>query len=343
MKVYKYRSVNDKEILNRDINSFKKNQFYAPNFKSLNDKFEANFDEIISNVINILGKVFSADTSELEKNITEIISYKEKLGIFCLSKNRFSETLWAYYSNDNKGYCIQYDLDKLEGKIINRDFSTLLDVQYSDEKPVITIPDIQNGKLITKMFATKKKRWEHEEEIRLIFDTVGFKEHHESAITAIYFGCDANDEFIEQIKSEFINRDIVFYKIIANSQTNEFEEEIIGQSFKTYKQNINSFNFSIAKMIENTANSYYIHIKENYELEDLQQLAIAFKERYFYKPSNIYFINNLEVLDIIEKYPKNDHEYLKFADSVVADFPHDSSEIYQYPFKDFRYYKITKN
>lgn len=341
MKVYKYRSVVDNDIISRDINSFKSNQFYASNFKNLNDKFEANFDELISDTIDIIGTVFSTETTDFKNIFAQIISYKEKIGIFCLSKNPFNETLWAYYSSDNKGYCIQYDLEKLIGKTINKEFSTVLEVEYCNGKPVVTFSDFQKANMISKMFATKKQRWKHEEEVRLIFDNIGLMKHHESAITGIYFGCDANDKFIEKIISEFKDRDIIFYKIIVNSNTNEFEEEIIAKNFKNYNYDIDIFKFNLVKTIDFTAISYYLHIQENYTQEQLQHLALGFKERNFYKPSNIYFINNLNVLDIIEKYPKSDQEYLHFAESIVADFSHDCFELCLYPFKDFRYEQIT--
>lgn len=340
MKVYKFRSIDNKKILKRDLDSFQENKFYAPNFKNLNDKFEANFDEIISDSVNLLGNTFNTDTSDIKKSINEVISYKEKLGVFCLSKNCFSEPLWAYYASDSKGYCIEYDLEKLKGITKNRDFSIELVLNYYDEKPIITVHDIMSKNLIPKMFASKKKCWEHEEEIRIIFDSAGLKEHHESAITGIYFGSDASEKLIEKIKSKFIDREITFYKITVNSQKNKLEKELINKNTKKFKYNIDNFNFKLVKTVDSTAMSYYLHIEENYNINELQNLAMAFQERNYYKPSNIYFINNLEVLEVIEKYPKNNHEYLKYAESVVADFQNGSLEVFEYPFKDSRYIEL---
>ena len=333
------------KILERDLNTFLANKFYASTFETMNDKFEANFDEIITETFVSLEKLFNIKVSDLKKRIQEITKFKDTLGIYCLSKTYLSETLWAYYADNNRGYCIEYDIYKLKDKTQNFDFAYEVDVNYSDEKPILTINDINNQIAINKMFGTKKKRWSQEEEIRLLFDNSGFKTHHHSAISAICFGCDASNELIEKFIQKFENRNISFYKMKINYQTNGFERELITKNIMKLNFDINKFNYQLVKTIDNsTVTNYYLYTEIKYNLNELKELALSFKEKYSYKNCNIYFINNIEILEVLEKYPKSDSEYVKFAESIIADFPFDcNDEIFSYPFKDWKYEElITK-
>lgn len=108
---------------------------------------------------------------------------------------------------------------------------------------------------------------------------------------------------------------------------------------------INKFNYQLVKTIDNsTVTNYYLYTKIKYNLNELKELALSFKEKYSYKNCNIYFINNIEILEVLEKYPKSDSESVKFAESIIADFPFDcNDEIFSYPFKDWKYEElITK-
>jgi hypothetical protein len=197
---------------------------------------------------------------------------------------------------------------------------------------------------LIKMFGTKKNRWNHEEEIRLIFDNSGLKDHHESAITGIYFGCDVSDDLILEYSKEFSNRNIDFYKMEVNLQSNELERILIHKNEKKLKFDISKFDFELVKTIDNPSiSNYYLYTRKNYNLEELKELAQAFREKFSYKSCNIYFIDNLDILDIIEIYPKNDIEYVKFAESIIAAFPFDcDDEIFSYPFKDWKYAELIK-
>jgi len=63
-----------------------------------------------------------------------------------------NEVMWAHYASSNRGYCIEYDRDKLKDKTINFDFAVELDVTYSDEIPTLTFEDIKGNSMFKKMF-----------------------------------------------------------------------------------------------------------------------------------------------------------------------------------------------
>lgn len=343
MKVYKYRGI-ESDIIDRDISTFQKNQFFAPKFEMLNDPFEANFNEIISNTFDLIKNIFSADADKLKKQLREVIELKHKLGILSLSKTCYSEQMWAYYASSNRGYCIEYDLDKLKDKTKNFDFSSELEIIYSDEIPTLNIEDIKDNLMFKKMYGVKKRNWQHEEEIRLIFDNSSIKDHHESAMTGIYFGCQCNDSTIELFKEKFSNRDINFYKITPNKQKNIFESIVIYECRRHRKFQIAKYDFEILKYQDNSVvENYYLYLKEKLSKEELREFVSAFREEYCYKPSNLNIFDTPEISDLIGIYPLKGKEYIRYADSYIAlaDFSTEDF-LFEYPFKDFYYKEVVK-
>jgi len=344
MKVYKFRSNSDERILKRDITTFQENKFYAPNFNDLNDPFEANFIESIKESTKILESIFNVKTSEINKAFQEVRSYKEKLGIFSLSKTYLSEQMWAYYANSNKGYCIEYDLDKISERTQIYDLAYNFDISYESSIPIIEILDINNSNsIIKKMFGTKKDLWGHEYEHRIIFDTVSLKKHHESAITGIYFSYQAEENLIKSFEDNFGERDITFHKIFPNFNTHNLESKVISKFSKKLKYNLNRYRFELVfTKNDSTVLSYYIYVKNNYSKNELQNLGIAFLEKYCFKPSNIFFLNSNKIINLINKYPKTNDELIIWAEAVIAEMPYDcNNEIFMTPFKDW-YYKDLK-
>jgi len=344
MKVYKYRS-NDEKFLERDIATFSQNKFYASTFENLNDPFEANFNESITESVKILETIFRINAKDIRKSFNEILQYKDKLGILSLSRSVLSEQMWAHYSNSNYGYCIEYDFDRITERNQQYDLAFNFDINYKDILPVITIDDIrENNKMITKMYGTKKEFWSYEKEIRLVFDSSSLKEHHESAITGIYFGYKADKTLIERFKEKFAHRDVIFYQIKPNRKSNFLECEKIHHFNRKLKFNIEKFNFELIKVKNNSAvNNYYIYFKSIYTKDEMKELCMAFLEKYTYKPSNLYLLNSKsdQSIELIDKYPKSDEEYINWAETVVADFPFDcNQEIFIDPLKDWYYQKI---
>ncbi|EPL7679909.1 DUF2971 domain-containing protein [Elizabethkingia anophelis] len=345
MKVYKYRSNGDEEILKRDIETFSQNKFFAATFNDLNDPFEANFIDTITESARMLEKTFKISAKDIKNSFNEILEYKDKLGIISLSETALSEQMWAYYGNSNKGYCIEYDFDKISERTQNYDLFKDLNVKYTDVLPFITLDDIRSKEMPLKMFGTKKELWRHEKEIRLVFDSSSLKEYHESAITGIYFGYLANDELIEKFRENFQNKDITFYKISPNRGSNLLEYKTLYTLNRKLKYNLAKFQYELVYTKNNAVISYYIYVKENYTKSELRELGMALIEKISYKPTNIYFLNSKDtiIIELIDKYPKSDEELVLWANSVIAEFPFDcNDEIYLDPFKDWRYKELTE-
>lgn len=344
MKAYKYRSIEDEKILERDLNTFSENQFFAPTFEMLNDPFEANFNEVISNTANGLKDIFSISTENILECLKEVTNYKYKLGIYSLSKSWDIEQMWAYYASSNKGYCVEYEIEKLKDKTRNLDFSNQLNITYSNQRPTLNIEDINNGLILNKMFGTKKEKWKPENETRLIFDNSSLKNHHDSAITAIYFGSQTESSLIENFKNKFKNRDLKYYKILVNIEKNHLERELIFESSKMRKFDISQYKFEIIKHKNNPqAENYYIYLEDVLTTAELKEFALAFREKYCYKLCNLNIFNTLEVIDIIDEYPLKNKNYIKYAEAFIAlaDFSTEKI-IIEYPYKDFYYKELIE-
>ncbi|QEL03442.1 DUF2971 domain-containing protein [Olivibacter sp. LS-1] len=342
MKVYKYRSVAT-NILDRDIKTFSANQFFAPKFETLNDPFEATFNELLSNTL-AQWKNLTLASYDLEQRLQDVFKYKDKVGIFSLSKTYDSTQMWAYYASDHEGYCIEYDLQKLKDLTKNKDFSKELDVQYSDHIPTLEYKDLKDGAIYQKMFGMKTLLWKHEQEIRLIFDHSSLKNHHPSAITAVYFGTKANNELIKLFQDHFANRDICFYKMILNKSKRQMERVLHRELKRKASYDLSKTNFSVIKHQDNAVvENYYIHMKDDLSQNELLNFAKAFKGKYCYKPSNLNFFNTSEIADLIGRYPLNEEDYIKYAEAYTAAVDFSSDEfISEFPYKDFRY-KELKN
>ena len=116
MNVFKYRGGN----FERDLKSISEDYFWAPSRHDLNDPFEGLFDDSFLNfqldmILEILGNKKTEDSNQesLKKSLSDLLAYVDICGIYSLSKTPLEELLWAHYGDSHKGFCLEYDLDKL--------------------------------------------------------------------------------------------------------------------------------------------------------------------------------------------------------------------------------------
>lgn len=130
--------------------------------------------------------------------------------------------MWSHYAAEHNGFCIKYNLSKHFIKQAENDqheHMYLKKIKYSDEKTSILTDSIKSD----LAFATKKKDWEYENEVRLIVYNPNKEDSHygieldnDSRIEAIFFGYRCPENTINTIKSIFYqqqNKDIKFYKM----------------------------------------------------------------------------------------------------------------------------------
>ena len=85
--------------------------------------------------------------------------------IACFSEEKSSIPMWAYYANNHKGVCLEYDLEKLniEDRYEYELKRAFCKVHYSNYRPKDKHGDYS--------LVVKSSQWSHEKEWRLICDT----------------------------------------------------------------------------------------------------------------------------------------------------------------------------
>ena len=214
--LYKYRSV---ECLDRDLKTLSDNSFYASDIKHLNDDQECYFNsEMFIASLELLLKTFpNSDQviSKIREQFESVVSFREQIGVFSLSKNPCSGMMWALYASERKGYCVIYDKEGLMevAGSINKNDRQMLNVSYSHHLPRPDLMDIPSGKLLQKLYGTKEQSWSAEEEVRIITDNFGFQKIVPSALHGIIFGSEMLDAAKAKIKDALKNRNISFYQL----------------------------------------------------------------------------------------------------------------------------------
>lgn len=159
--------------------------------------------------------------------------------ISCFTEHRDNLPMWAHYSNNNSGYCLEYDFrennshDNWNSDCINQ----LYPVVYQDIRPNSSG---QSGKDFEAVYYqtrfTKSKHWEYESEWRYI-NPFPYKNPSEieqfgrlataPKLTAIYLGMFMSDEDIEQLILMSSFQKIPVYKMRPDHGTFCFRPELL--------------------------------------------------------------------------------------------------------------------
>jgi len=333
MKVYKYRGVNHFE---RDLNSLVKNEIYAPRFKDLNDPFEGLFKDELSNFIEYLTERIDQYHINIAQLYTKIKNSKDYIGVYSLSKNYCSELLWAHYAESFKGFCIEYDLEKLKTNYLIPKTVNELTVKYTPIPATLTYIDAGRVTGLQKLFATKSISWKYEKEIRLIFDTSGSKSYPISALTGIYFGSELLPKYKEKLIKTLEGRDVKFYEIVRQVNSYKLERKFVHEN----KQNkVSKFDSSIFEILvinhePNFKNFNLLYKGTDLSEENLKNIISRFRKENDTINCNIKIFDSKSIIPLLNKYPLTTHEEQIFATHCIAesgfDFEHN---IVLYPYK----------
>jgi len=309
MKVYKYRYGSE-----RDLESLKQDYFYAPHPSKLNDPCENLFDIMnIEKALAELSNTSSVSTKGLSDSFSALVAQiQEKVGIYSLSKTVLDELLWAYYADSHTGFCIEYELEKLSE--LNK-ISCSFDVIYQDFIPKIQFDIlIQSGadnivETLKLTSGTKSKRWQHEDEIRIIMDNFGKVNYDFRAVKAIYFGLNMpktqqnlnqDNENLpnslskvcqEQIMEALKGRNIKYYQMALKSNSYKFEYIEVVDPYKDAGKYKNTVKFIDKALID--YNCYGWQVEASY----FDKVAeIISREPYFYNLNSIHVSKEQSIL-----------------------------------------------
>lgn len=134
-KKYHYNNLSDEEIDKRVLEEFDESK--------ITDK------ELLSEFIN-----------------QNILQSRDQVYVCCFSETNNNAAMYAHYSDNNTGVCLEYNL-----KALSSQFEIIDKVNYGIERPIIKFIDgfKMGEKEYSKRFLlTKSKSWEYENEYRII-------------------------------------------------------------------------------------------------------------------------------------------------------------------------------
>lgn len=243
---YKYRGNIGLDNPNfvRDIEMIKNNEIWCSNIKDLNDPTEASFSlEEFEQKLSI-GLRFFSFLSIKRYNPENVTSYKVALnklmsvhtrnsGIYSLSKTYNNELMWAHYSNSHKGYCIEYDFNDLKDFGLN--FSEYNPISHMNRWGRVNYSDklfqlkVMNPKYddIIKFLLSKSKKWEYEEEYRVITSISGKYTYNPKCLKSITFGMNINELERNFIIKNLEDKEINFYQLYRVKDQFQFYRKLI--------------------------------------------------------------------------------------------------------------------
>ncbi len=243
MRVFKYRG-GPEDIVSRDLRSLFRNEIYAAPIQALNDLFEAQVKIHghtfrVGHILSSIGlarynkKMAAAE----DRFLVEIEAFAHKVrtwGVYSLSRSATDELLWAYYADSHRGFCLEYELDELVSYKLQGQGCT--EVDYQDDVPTITLSDLVGIKnsheaLIRKLIGTKSRRWQHENEVRVVTGQPGHFEYDFRALKAIYFGARSTAQLRRRLMRALAGRGLRYFQVSPTGQTYALKVSEVADAF----------------------------------------------------------------------------------------------------------------
>ena len=247
MKLFKYKGIelNDKEYPKtflRDINCFLNNKIWFSKIEHLNDPFEGGY------------KVNFLQNKLLEKSLGETVvndlivsrekllkTKKDTLGILSLTTDNKNLLMWSHYTNNHKGYCLEFDLNIHDFKFNPFNEFDLRKVNYNN------VPHLDNilDKDYLKNITIKSKDWIYEKEYRFISTIYGELNYSENCLKSIFIGANCSSE-----------NEIMLYMLAYHKKCKLYKAKFYNGSFDLYFQELDLNNISKNINFDNLLNIF---------------------------------------------------------------------------------------
>jgi hypothetical protein len=111
------------------------------------------------------------------------------LGIYCVTALNDSLAMWARYADGHRGICLEFE--HLVGLFHpSSSCRAAIDVQYSDQLPVVSVLCGDSGKVAVAHLLTKSSEWRDEHEYRFIdFGGPGVRKFTSNGLVGVILGC----------------------------------------------------------------------------------------------------------------------------------------------------------
>lgn len=143
------------------------------------------------------------------------------IGIKCLTPKPDNLLMWAHYADNHRGVCFEFDITQ-----DHELFDNIFPIIYSDFIPSV---NLSNREDIPKIYSTKSKHWEYEEEVRVMKGESRTYKYNPRALRSIICGCNMNKEKIDMINKIIKNDPELNHVILkkAIKSDNKFALEFI--------------------------------------------------------------------------------------------------------------------
>ena len=145
-------------------------------------------DRYINNLQKLANDEIEKHAEDLKKPLSSMVNFnnesKKDIYVFSMSEDYDSDTMWAYYANSNKGFCIEYDYNKVKDlsfdkkRLLISIYKVIYRDQLEEHSLVGMLQYFIGGKKDTELFKrenrvalehtiTKLSKWQEEKEWRV--------------------------------------------------------------------------------------------------------------------------------------------------------------------------------
>jgi hypothetical protein len=237
---------------------------YLANPLKYNDPYEGQ--------VNVVGTSSDEKKYKYLKNTLEPIL--GEYGVTCFSTSCDNILMWAYYADDQKGICIEFDPSKDD--LV---FDNVRPISYKENLPALHVhTEMPN---IDEILTTKSVVWQHEHEYRII--KKGMAEclitMNPQAIKSIILGCNSAHFYDEEDKNAKIILDI--FEILKRPEYEHVKIQQIQVGIDRYRLSVAEVPFFVCQkgnMIEIVSLKHQVlHIQTDDDNPIPKYHAIAYK------------------------------------------------------------------
>jgi hypothetical protein len=167
----------------------------------------------------------------MDRHLDLLRRAKNSRGIFSLVKEWNSELLWAHYSDSHRGFCIEYDIERLQQSIATS--NRLIKVNYADATPPLSYFKMKSSGseyLDGILSGTKSRAWKYEKEYRLVTDASGRFSHAVDAIRSVTFGMRCSSDKMKELLSVIKGRGYDVYHAYMYREHFRIDREFMQKS-----------------------------------------------------------------------------------------------------------------
>ncbi len=210
---YKYRALTTRKQRRHAEAVFIRNEVYFAPPSSFNDPFDGRFsmdmtatpverktafarylhtlegrsvDEAHAAAERRFGSWSQADWAKWDRQkMRQAETHRDRIGVFCLTRNNRSIPMWSYYADSHRGICLVFQAMSLD----QVDFLSPVRVHYSRKYPTPNVYKDDPFQKVKTMCLWKSREWKHEDEHRLLdMDGHGIRRFPDGTLKGVILG-----------------------------------------------------------------------------------------------------------------------------------------------------------